>query len=125
MKQFMSALMFVLACGPAMAHELTPTYPEFRASYMRDISVTTMEMFNAREEIEFYRVDVYTENWDPIPFATGQRVFRIQHRERYTFNVYVRDSDLDKLEFICTTSMIEEGTVDSQGISSRVCSRVK
>ena len=127
MKQFMSALILALACGSAMAlaHELTPTYPEFKPSYVRDISVTTMEMFNAREEIEFYRVDVYTENWDPIPFATGQRVIRIQHRERYTFNVFIRDSDLDKVEYICTTSMIEEGSIDSQGISSRVCSRIK
>lgn len=125
MRHIISALMLMLACGSAMAHELTPTYPEFKPSYVRDISVTTMGMFNAREEIEFYRVDVYTENWDPIPFATGQRVIRIQHRERYTFNVYVRDSDLDKVEYICTTSMIEEGSIENQGISSRVCSRIK
>jgi len=125
MKHFMSALMVVLTCGSASAHELTPTYPEFKPSYVRDISVTTMEMFNAREEIEFYRIDVYTENWDPIPFASGQKVIQVSHRERYTFNVYVRDSDLDKVEYICTTSMIEQGTVQTQGVSSRVCSRVK
>lgn len=121
----MSALMVVLACGPAMAHELTPTYPEFKPSYVRDISSTTMEMYNAREEIEFYRVDVYTENWEPIPFATGQRVIRVSHRERYTFNVYIRDVDMERVEYICTTSMIEQGSVQNQGVASRVCSRVK
>ena len=125
MRHIISGLILALACGPAMAHELTPTYPEFRPSYVRDISVTDMEMFNAREEIEFYRVDVYTENWDPIPFATGQRVIKVSHRERYSFNVYIRDSDLDKVEYICTTSMIEQGSVQTQGVSSRICSRVK
>ena len=125
MRHIISGLILALACGPAMAHELTPTYPEFRPSYVRDISVTDMEMFNAREEIEFYRIDVYTENWDPIPFASGQRVIKVSHRERYSFNVYIRDSDLDKVEYICTTSMIEQGSVQTQGVSSRVCSRVK
>ena len=118
-------LVMALGCGMAYSHELTPTYPEFRPSFMDNISVTHMELYNAREEIEFYRVDVYTENWEPVAFATGERTIRVQHSQRYTFELYVRDSDLDKVEYICTTSRLLEGQVQSQGVSSRVCSRVK
>jgi len=124
MKHIISALIFGLACGSVSAHELTPTYPEFRPSFMDGISVTSLELYNAREEIEFYRISVYTENWNRIPFATKNSTIRILHNQRQTFDVYIKDSDLDKVEYICTDSRnLQNG--DSTTITSRVCSRVR
>jgi hypothetical protein len=119
-----SILIFGLACGPAMAHELTPTYPEFRRSFMDGISVTTMELYNAREEVDIYKISVHTENWERIPFASASNVIKVLHNERYTFDVYVRNADLDRIEFICTVSSNPENQEDTE-IASRVCSRVK
>jgi hypothetical protein len=125
MKLIISTLMFVLACGFVSAHELTPTYPEFRPSFMDGISVTSMELYNAREEIEFYKIDVYTADWERIPFATKESTIRVSHLQRHTFDVYVKDSDLDRIEYICTVSRLLQDQLQSQGVSSRVCSRVK
>lgn len=125
MKHIISALIFGLACGSANAHELIPTYPEFRPSFMDDISVTTLELYNAREEVEFYSINVYNENWEPIPFSTKDKIIQISHLGRHTFDVYIRDRDLQNIEYICTTSRLVQNEIQSQGISSRVCSRVK
>lgn len=125
MKKIVASLILGLSCGPVMAHELTPSYPEFGPSFMDNISVTRMEIFNAREEVDFYAIDVYTEDWEPIPFSTRYRVIPVSHLERYNFEIYIRDKDLDKVEYICTTSRLMREGMQSQGISSRVCSRVK
>lgn len=124
MKHIISVLIFGLACGSATAHELTPTYPEFRRSFVDNISVTTMEIYNAREEIDFYRISVHDENWELIPFASSSNVIRVLHNERRTFDVYIRNADLDRIKFICTISSNQENQDDTK-ISSRVCSRVK
>jgi hypothetical protein len=125
MKHIISALILSLACGSASAHELTPTYPEFRRSFMDGISVTSLELYNAREEIQFYRIAVYDEEWQSIPFATKESTIRVRHNQRHTFEVYVKDSDLNRIEYICTISRLLQDQVQSQGVSSRVCSRVK
>jgi hypothetical protein len=125
MKHIISALIFGLVCGSATAHELTPTYPEFRPSFMDGISVTTLELYNAREEIQFYRINVYTAEWEAIPFATKDSTIRVPHNQRRTFEVYIKDRDLNRAEYICTISRYLLDQVQSQGISSRVCSRVK
>ena len=125
MKHIISALILGLACGSASAHELTPTYPEFRHSFMDSISVTFLELYNAREEIQFYRIAVYDEEWQAIPFATKESTIRVRHNQRHTFEVYIKDSDLNRVEYICTISRLLQDQVQSQGVSSRVCSRVK
>lgn len=125
MKSVIIALILGLVCNSAAGHELTPTYPEFRPAFMNNISVTTMELYNAREEIEFYAIEVYDENWDPVPFLTRDRIVRVQHLERLTFEVYIRDEDLNNIEYICTTSRLIQDEIQSQGLSSRICSRIR
>lgn len=125
MKYGISALIFGLACGAASAHELTPTYPEFRNSFMEGISVTTMELYNAREEVEYYAINVYDDDWRPIPFSTKEKIIQISHLGRSVFDLYIRNIDLNNIEYICTTSRLLQNEVQSQGVSSRVCSRVK
>jgi len=125
MKRIISALIFGLACGSASAHELTPTYPDFKRSYIEGVSVTTMQLFNSRQEVEYFLIEVFTENWTPIPFATGEQTIKVSYQRKKTFDVYVRTSDLPKVEFICTTSRLLSQSVESTGVSSRICSRVK
>ena len=59
----------MLVSSIAFAHEMTPTYPEWRYSIYSDLLVTKMEMFNKRNDVEYYEIAVFDENWNPIPFV--------------------------------------------------------
>lgn len=109
----------------AAAHELTPAYPEFKQSHVDKVSVTTMKLWNRREDVGYYELNVYDENWNRIPFATSDRLMQVGYLQTKTFEVYVRDSDIEKIEFICTTSKQLKDDVKSTGITSKICSRVK
>lgn len=115
----------VLFGSMAAAHELTPTYPKFRPSYMSGVSVTVMKLWNRREDVSYYELALYDEEWQRLPFAAAERLIKLDYLQSKSFEVYVRDSDLDKLEYICTTSKLLKDDVDSTGITSRICSRVK
>jgi len=119
---------FALAMGLATsvnAHELVPTYPELKSSYLEGISVTTLQLFNRREDVSYYVIDVYTEDWSPVRFATGEQLIKVGYLEKYTFDVYIRDIDMGSAHYICTTSKLFSGNVVSTGLSSRICSRLR
>jgi hypothetical protein len=109
----------------AAAHELTPTYPEFKPSYVDNVSVTTIKLWNRREDVNYYELSVHDEDWKPIPFASTSNLIKIDYLESKIFEVFIRDADLEKVEFICTTSKLLKDDVLSTGITSRICSRVK
>jgi hypothetical protein len=75
--------------------------------------------------VGYYELNVYDENWNRIPFATADRLMQVGYLQTKTFEVYVRDSDIEKIEFICTTSRQLKDDVKSTGITSKICSRVK
>jgi hypothetical protein len=119
---------FVLAMGLASsvnAHELVPTYPEMTPSFMSGVSVTTLQLFNRRDDVRFYVIDVYTEDWAPVDFATRDQVLEVNYLEKRTFDVYIRDGDVEAASYICTTSKLLSDDVKSTGLSSRICSRLR
>lgn len=108
------------------AHEMTPTYPEFGDTYLADdVVVTHMNLFNVREEIQFYEIKVYNKDWEPVPFATLERIINVKYKEHHKFPVFVKRKDLDKVVYICTLSKLVKGSIEGTGISSRICSKVK
>lgn len=115
----------MLTASIAAAHELTPAYPQFRSSYVAGVSVTTMKLWNRRQDASYYEVDIYDEKWKPIPFATSEKIMQVTYTQTKTFDLYVRQDDVDNVEFICTTSRLLKQEVDYTGITSRICSRVK
>ena len=119
------ATALVLSSTSAVAHELTPTYPELKPSYVDGVSVTTMHLFNRRTDVEYYKIDVYDVDWNPIPYASSESTIQVEYLGHKYIDIYIRDSDKDIVEFICTTSRIVSSTIQSSGIKSRICSRVK
>ena len=115
----------VLLSNTAAAHELTPTYPKFKPSYMSGVSVTIMKLWNRREDVSYYELALYDEQWKIIQFAAIDRLIKLDYLQSKSFEIYVRDTDLERLEYICTTSKLLKDDVDSTGITSRICSRVK
>jgi len=111
--------------GNAAAHELTPTYPEISSSYIDGISVTTMKMWNRRSDASYYEISVFDEEWNPVGFATSNRIMQLGYLEHRNFKIYFRDEDKDKVSYICTTSKQLKEDVLSTGIKSKICSRIK
>lgn len=109
----------------ACAHELTPTYPELRPSYVNDVMVASLKMFNYRPDARFYEVQVFTADWKPIKFATQTKILEVNYLEGKPFDVYIRKKDADSVTYICTMSKLEKGNIGTSAIASRVCSKIK
>ena len=124
MKKFIAAVAVTFLAATAQAHEWTPTYPKFRPSFLDDIVVTTMTLFNKRKEIEYYEISVYDENWNTIPFATTNKLINVPYLSQKTVEIYIREIDCERIEYICTSSRRFVDDAESTGIDSRICSKV-
>jgi hypothetical protein len=122
---------FVLVGGfwiisKAEAHEMVPTYPKWEPSYLGDNLVkTTMTMFNKREEIEYYEIGVFDDNWETIPFVSQYQVLKIPYLSTVTFDVYIRKDDKYRARYVCSRSKIRKEDLTRTAVSSRICSKFK
>jgi hypothetical protein len=119
------AAALILFANSAAAHELTPTYPEIEPSYVEGVSVIKMKMWNRRSDASYYEINVYDDKWKSVPFAAPEKVIKLGYLEHKSFELYVRDDDITRVTYICTTSKQLKQDVQSTGIKSRICSRVK
>lgn len=115
-----------IASGPAMAHELTPTYPKLTPSYIPGVMSTHVVLWNARQDISFYKVEVFDEDMNPVSFiATGGDLKKVDYLGRAHIEVFVREEDEEKATFICTTSKLKKGAAQRSLVASKVCSKIK
>ena len=124
MKKIAILIMLVFAVG-AQAHEMTPTYPKLVPSHLDQVYKTTMEMFNKREDVEFYEIAVFDKEWNPIPFVTSYQIIRLKYLGHVTFDVYIRKADVSRAEYICSKSKLRKDDNVRTAVSSRICSRFK
>ena len=124
MLKHLTAAAFVFSTSAA-AHELTPTYPEFKPSYVEGVAVTTMSIWNRRQDVSYYEIQVFDQDWNPIQFAAEAKLIQMSYLEKKNFQIYLRESDLNTVEYICTVSKLLTKDVESTGVTSRICSRVK
>lgn len=117
------ALMWI--CVPAYSHQFTPTYIKFEPSFVEGVAQTKMELFNKRREVEYYEIGVFTEDWQPIVFASESKIAHVRYLETKKINVYVKFQDLKKVVYICTESRLRREDVKDTVISSKICSKVK
>jgi len=123
MRLFTAVAVFIFA-ATAQAHEWTPTYPKFEPSFLDGIVVTTMSLFNKREEIEYYEITVFDEEWQPVPFASTSKLVHVSYLETKSIDIYIREVDCDRIEYICTESKIFIDDTSQTGVTSRICSKV-
>ena len=116
-------MLFVLPTF-VIAHEMTPTYFKLRPSFEQGLSVTTMQMFNKRADVDFYEIGVFDSNFEPVPFVTSYSVIKINYLDKVTFEVYVRDTDRSRVTYICSRSKLRKENVTRTAISSRICSKI-
>jgi len=108
----------------ASAHEMTPAYPEVKTSHVKDVVKVEMSLFNSREEIRYYQIDLFDLNWMNIPFSTTYRIMQVEYKEHKSFDVYIRKRDMPEAVYLCTTSKVRKTNQSRTLISSRICSRL-
>ena len=114
-----------LIAHSAIAHEMTPTYPKLMPSYVDGIFTTKLNVFNRRDDVTFYEIQVFDADWNKIPFASQEKLIKVEYLGRKNFEVYVRESDSKKVEYICTTSKLTRTGVSSSMIASKICSKIE
>jgi hypothetical protein len=83
-----------------------------------------MTLFNKRKDIEYYEISVYDKDWNPVPFASTQKLINVSYLSQKSVDIYIREKDFNRIEYICTTSKRILGDTQSSGIDSRICSKV-
>ena len=124
MKKFF-VLMLVAFCGPVWGHEMSPTYLEFTPSYINNVLKTNIELFNRREDVSYYEIEVYDKDRNPISFVTDAKVINIDYLEKKNIDVYIKESDKGRVVYVCTLSRFIEEDITKTNVSSRICSKVK
>lgn len=109
----------------AAAHELTPTYVEFTPSYITGVYSTKIKMWNRREDVNYYEISVFDEEWNPVDFAAVDRLIKLDYLDKKVVEIYIRKYDVDKAHYICTKSKILKSDAITSSITSRICSKVR
>tara|TARA_Y100000385_G_scaffold264785_1_gene298512 strand:- start:285 stop:647 length:363 start_codon:yes stop_codon:yes gene_type:complete len=116
-------LLLLFVSGSLKAHELTPTYPELQSSYMKDIMQVNLKMWNARVDVEYYKIEVTDEDWNDVHFITREKTFKLEHFGRRDIEIFL-PSDTTAT-YICTKSLLQKGNAQRSIVSSKVCSKIK
>ena len=122
--RFCVVLLGVLTHGFSWGHELTPTYPELKTSYLSGVLKAEMHLFNSRKDINYYSVSVYDKDWKPVKFATESKIIQMDYLDHKDIEVYVRKKDQEKAHYICTKSKILKGKSAPALVASRICSKI-
>ena len=111
--------------GQVNAHQFTPTYPQLTLSHIEGVYKTEMVLFNNRNDIEYYGLDVFDAKWNPVRFASENKIIPMSYKERKYVNIYIRERDLSSALYICSKSKILKTAKDPSIVSSRICSKLK
>tara|TARA_R110000787_G_scaffold50839_2_gene120780 strand:+ start:179 stop:550 length:372 start_codon:yes stop_codon:yes gene_type:complete len=115
-----AALLFSFS---AAAHEMTPAYLKIKQSEVTDVYATEIKMYNRRSDVDYYQISVFDGQWNRLPFASFQRLFKLPYTKRKTIKVYFQKEVANKVVYVCTKSKLYKGA--GTFVSSRICSKVK
>jgi hypothetical protein len=110
---------------PTYGHQFMPTYPKLQPSYVEGVLQARMEIFNSREDIEYYEFSVHDKNWERIPFATAERILYVPYLKRTYVDIFIKQQDKNRAVYICSMSKILAGVHQSTVVSSKICSKLK
>jgi len=118
-------ILWLLLSSSVAAHDMTPTYPKWKMSFIPTAKVTSMQVFNARDDVEWYQIGVFDKEWQPIPFVTRYKILNIKYLQRVKFDIYVNEANTKLAEYICSTSKLRGNDSFQPIVESRICSRFK
>ena len=122
--KFIIALL--LSATIASAHEMVPTYPAWwNATEANGLLKTNLSIWNRRKDVTYYEIEVFDRNFEPRQFATQEKVIKVNYLQRKNFSIFIKAEDRDNVTYICTRSRLLKDDVQTSGVSSRICSKVK
>ena len=114
---------FIVAATSVAGHELTPTYPKLMPSIVDGLLSAKLNMFNARKDVDYYEIGVFTEYMTPVPFATTNHIIKVPTGTGYNFEIFIRKRDKNAAVYVCTISKLRSDEAQNAIISSKVCSK--
>lgn len=123
MKRLLLSLLLVV--GFAHAHEQVPTYPKWEKGIYPGVLTTTIEIFNKRNDVEYYEIGLFDENWNPIFFVADYKVIKLRYLSSASIDVYIAKENRDRVEYVCSRSKIRKEDANRTAVSSRICSRFR
>ena len=118
-------LALLLCSSLAFSHEMTPTYPEWQVSYSGGIKKTTMRLWNSREDVQYYEIGVFDDEWKPIPFVTSYKIMKVDYLSQVKFDVYIRENNIKDARYICSLSKLRSDNVSKTLLATQICSKFK
>ena len=118
-------ILWLLLCSSVAAHDMTPTYPEWKMSLIPTAKITTMQIFNKRQDVQWYEIKVFDEKWNSLPFFTRNKILNVKYLSRKKFDVYMRNDYSEWAKYICSTSKLRGNDSFEPIVESRICSRLK
>jgi len=122
---YRSVILWLLLCGSVAAHDMTPTYPKWKMSFIPTAKMTTMQVFNKRADVQWYQIGVFDKEWNPIPFVSRYKIINVKYLTRVEFDVYINDTNVNLAEYICSTSKLRRNDNFVPVVESKICSRFK
>ena len=115
MRFFVMLLLMTLSTY-VIGHQWTPTYPTLKNSYVSGVLSTRML---------YYQIGVFDTDFKAVPFATSEKIIKIEHLDRRTVDIFIRNRDKSKAVYICSKSKLLAKGSATTSISSRICSKIK
>lgn len=84
-----------------------------------------MRLFNKREDVSYYEVQVLDSEFRPVSFATNEKIVYINYLQTKSIDVYVPNKATRQTLYICTISKQVRQNVTKTSVVSRVCSKTK
>lgn len=84
-----------------------------------------MFLFNARKDAGYYEISVWDANWEKLSFAADLRIIPIEYLGRKNVTIYIKESDRERVTYICSESKLQSDGTPKSSISSKVCSKIK
>lgn len=123
--KLITAVIFLSLASAVTSHEQTPAYPKMKYSTVKGVVKYELSLFNQREEIKYFQLALYDQNFEGLPFSAKYRIMKVDYQTRKNFNVYIRKQDLGRAMYICTISKVAKGISSKPFVQSMVCSKIK
>ena len=92
---------------------------------MPGVVYTTMTLFNARDDVEYYQFGVFDAEWNKVPFAMQNKIMKFKHLEKKNVDIFIREKDRKDAVYICSKSKLIVDGGSKTSIISRICSKIK
>lgn len=104
---------------------MTPTYPKWEISGVDDVKKTTMRLWNSREDVRYYEIGLFSDDWKPIPFVTAYRILPVGYLKEVKFDVYITENNIKRARYICSLSKLRSSNESQTLLATRICSKFK